>query len=120
MGDISAHFNRSEFACRCGCGFDTVDTVLLEKLEIIRNHFDVPIKINSGCRCEAHNKAVGGSKNSKHLYGRAADIVVSGVPSSQVADYAEAISETGGIGRYESFTHIDSRTGTARWDGLAN
>ncbi|MBR4708763.1 MAG: hypothetical protein IKP30_01460 [Bacteroidaceae bacterium] len=34
----------------------------------------VPIKINSGFRCQALNKAVGGAANSYHTKGRAADI----------------------------------------------
>ena len=76
MGDLSEHFSREEMACKCGCGLDTVDAELLSLLEKIRAHFDRPITINSGCRCEAHNRAVGGSKNSQHLIGRAADIVV--------------------------------------------
>ena len=36
----------------------------------------VPFTINSGFRCEHHNKAVGGSPNSLHKLGRAADIHV--------------------------------------------
>jgi uncharacterized protein YcbK (DUF882 family) len=36
----------------------------------------VPFRINSGFRCEDHNKSVGGSPNSLHKFGRAADIHV--------------------------------------------
>ena len=43
-------------------------------LEPLREHFGVPIKINSGFRCQALNKAVGGAVNSYHTKGRAADI----------------------------------------------
>ena len=43
-------------------------------LEPLREHFGVPIKINSGFRCKALNKAVGGAPNSYHTKGRAVDI----------------------------------------------
>ena len=43
-------------------------------LEPLRAHFGVPIKINSGFRCQALNKAVGGATNSYHTKGRAVDI----------------------------------------------
>ena len=67
MGDISKHFNRAEFACKDGCGFDTVDAELLAKLEEIREHFDQPVIINSACRCHDHNAVIGGTENSQHL-----------------------------------------------------
>ena len=73
---IGSHFKRSEFACKCGCGFDTVDTEIMPIIEYVRMHFDKPVVINSACRCEKHNAAVGGSKNSQHLRGRAVDIRV--------------------------------------------
>ena len=89
---------------------------MLEKLEELRGWYNAPIKINSGCRCAAHNKAIGGYKNSQHLYARAADIVVYGVDPEEVADYSEQMGVPG-IGRYSTFTHLDSRTGIARWGG---
>lgn len=46
-----------------------------EVLELIREAIGGhPIIINSGYRCPDVNKAVGGSKTSQHLSGRAADI----------------------------------------------
>ena len=110
----SAYFKREEFACKCGCGFDTVDFALVSALEKIRLRYGQPITITSGCRCEAHNKAVGGSQNSQHLKGRAADIVVKNVHPDDVAETAD-ILEVGGIGTYPTFTHIDTRNNRARW-----
>lgn len=116
MGDISEHFNRDEFACECGCGTDTVDAVLLEALEAIRSHFGQPILVTSGHRCASHNATVGGSMNSQHKKGRAADIIVSHTPPEDVASFAEDLGMS--VGRYDSFTHIDSRSGPpARWHG---
>ena len=113
MGDVSEHFNRSEFACSCLCGFDTVDAVLLEALEAIRSHFGVPIRVTSGCRCPSHNHDVGGSRNSQHKKGRAADIQMS-VDPAEVASFAEDLGLS--VGRYETFTHVDTRSGPpSRW-----
>lgn len=117
MSDISKKFNRSEFSCQCGCGFKAVDHELLDILENIRGHFSAPITINSACRCLQHNESVGGSANSQHLYAMAADIVVYGVSSSIVADYLEMNFINCGIGRYDTFTHIDVRGYAARWKG---
>lgn len=115
MTNISTHFKREEFACKCKCGFDTVDVCLVELLERVREHFGKPVVINSGCRCMAHNESVGGSRNSQHVKGRAADIMVKGVDPEDVADYLENINPEGGVGRYNSFTHADTRDNCARW-----
>lgn len=126
MGDLSDHFSRSEFACKCGCGFDTVDTALLTILVRLRKYFDRPVSINSACRCHEHNeeiqKAVNpnyieGSSKSQHLRARAADVVVEGTSPSLVANTLERWYQGNhGVGRYNTFTHIDSRTEKARWD----
>ena len=43
-------------------------------LDPLRKLYGKPIRVNSGYRSEAVNKAVGGAKNSQHNYGFAADI----------------------------------------------
>lgn len=43
-------------------------------LDPLREQYGKPIHVNSGYRCDALNKAVGGSKTSQHRYGLAADI----------------------------------------------
>ena len=110
MGDLSRHFDRDEFACKDDCGFDTVDYALLCILERVREHFNKPVHITSGCRCMAHNERCGGSSRSQHLQGRAADIIVQDTDPDDVADYLESIMTHGGIGRSNVFTHIDTRT----------
>jgi hypothetical protein len=45
-------------------------TVLLEPARLLVG----PVIINSGFRCEAVNRRVGGVRNSQHLIGQAADI----------------------------------------------
>ena len=119
MGDIGAHFSRSEFKCHCGeCGFDVVDIELITCLEAVRDYFQAPIKVLSGCRCAAHNAAIGGSPKSQHMLGKAADIAISGVHPNEVYDYLDRIcfDEHGGLGQYKTFTHLDVRAVKARWD----
>ena len=112
------NFSRKEFACKCGCGFDTIDYELLEVLKDIRIYYGVPVLINSGCRCVSHNHSVGGSPHSQHVLGRACDFVVKGIDADEVADYLESKYQGKfGIGRYNGRTHIDTRSnGPARWD----
>lgn len=118
MGNISPHFNRSEFACKCGCGFSAVDAELLDVLEGARMHFGAAITLNCACRCPTHNKEVGGVSHSQHIQGIAADIKVTGYSPAVVADYFESqYPNKYGVGRYTSFTHIDVRSGPTRWNG---
>ena len=117
MGDISTHFNRKEFACKCGCGFNAVDKELLEVIEDVRTYFDKPLIINSANRCETHNAKEKGSKNSQHLKGMAADIRINGVSPNSVATYLlNKYPDKYGIGMYNTFTHIDVRANKSRWD----
>ena len=45
-------------------------------LDPLREWYGKPIKVNSGYRCEALNKAVGSkAKKSQHLYGEAAELI---------------------------------------------
>lgn len=47
-------------------------------LEPLRVALGEPIKISSGFRCQALNKAVGGVANSQHCKGQAADLCIDG------------------------------------------
>ena len=116
MGDLSKNFSRHEFACKCGCGFDTVDTVLLWILQELSNHFNSPVLISSACRCPSHNFKSDGSENSQHLYGKAADFTVKGIPPEQVQEYLHLkYPAKYGIGLYYNFTHFDVRNHCATW-----
>ena len=121
MGDLSPHFSKAEFADHSGAPFPPgiPSPKLIVKLEALRAALGgKPITIVSGYRSPAHNKAVGGAKNSQHLRGRAADIKVEGVSPRVVADIAEAVfGWLSGIGRYDTFTHVDVRRSHARWTG---
>lgn len=119
-GYLSLHFKASEFVCHhCGkLGDAGIDSDLIALLEGVRTHFGgKPVTITSGYRCPTHNAAVGGAPQSQHLRGTAADIVVSGVTPDKVFDWMDPWHD-GGLGDYDTFTHIDTRTtGRARWSG---
>ena len=120
---ISKNFQYKEFDChgRGCCSTTIIDEKLVEYVQRIRDHFGKPVTITSPYRCEVHNRRVGGATKSYHMQGKAADIVVQGVSSREVAKYAESIGILG-IGLYETsadgyFTHIDTRTTKSFWYG---
>lgn len=56
---------------------DSLTKLIEAVLDPLREWYGKSIRVNSGYRCEALNKAVGSkAKNSQHLYGEAADITV--------------------------------------------
>jgi hypothetical protein len=96
----------------------------LTVLEWLREQLGAPIIILSGYRDPQYNRAIGGASKSLHTLGNATDIRVKGVRPKQVAAKLETHpdAEQFGIGRYEMFTHIDTRgllglPAPARWFG---
>ena len=117
---LSANFNVREFRCKDGSDPIFVDSDLVKLLQQIRDHFGKPVTINSAFRTASHNAKEGGAKFSQHLYGKAADIRISGVSVDALADYAESLlGDSGGVGRYyvDGFVHVDVRATKSRWKG---
>lgn len=108
MGDLSRNFDRSEFACQCGCGFDRVEPDFITMLQQVRDALGVPVRVNSGCRCQQHNDDVGGVPHSAHMRGRAADIAVwdSEYRWQLVSHALEVGFKRIGIGK--TFVHLDN------------
>ena len=112
-----------EFRCRDGTDTIMIDEGLVVLLQCIREHFGKAVTRTSGYRTAAHNTAVGGSKSSQHLLGRAADIQVADTDPLAVAAYAESLMPTwGGVGRYpvkagraKGWVHVDTRANKSRW-----
>lgn len=127
---LSEHFRLSELQCKDGQDFVAVDPRLVELLENIRSMCDgEAVHVNSGFRTASWNRQQKGSAvNSRHLYGMAADIWVGHYDKykrpvrtktpAEVAEIAEIfLGSSGGIGIYNTFTHVDVRTGSSRWKG---
>ena len=125
---INEYFKYSEFNCKCGkCerpeGVPSKELVAI--LTKIRKHYNQPVIINSGYRCEAHNKSVGGSANSQHFKGSAVDFIVKNTPTESVWEYVLEKWGDSPLGLaikrnknniYAGFVHIDTRGKKARWE----
>jgi len=97
---------------------------LIDVLEWLRWYEDIaPVHVTSWYRGPAYNAAVGGSVGSMHLTCGAADVTKDGWEPEQVAralDRYYPQAEKLGIGKYDTFTHVDirgmlGRPTPARW-----
>ena len=120
---LTKNFSLSEFACNDGSEFpiDVIENIkeLAINLQMLRDYIAIPITINSGYRSPAHNKKIGGVKNSQHLAGMAGDLK-SDLPTNLLGEAIELLIESGkmkqgGIGVYKTFVHYDIRGSRARW-----
>lgn len=115
MEKLSKNFTRAEFACKCGCGLDKIDPLLIDLLQKARDIHGMSMTITSGCRCKTHNKKVGGMPDSAHLPSpkdglcKAADIACSSGYQmfSQVVALLNAGFKRIGINFQKNFVHVD-------------
>ncbi len=121
---LTDNFSKYEFESKDGAEMPEEVLKNIKKLaiqlQIIREYTGLPIKINSGYRSPKHNKSIGGSKNSQHKLGKAADIVIEGLSSDVVYELIEDLIKKNvlnikGLGEYDTFTHVDIRDKKARW-----
>jgi len=112
-----------EFECKCGCVMPEFVKKnvqeLAENLQVIRDVYG-KIDLTNAYRCKEHNADVGGSVNSQHLKGKAADIKSSDIKPKDMAAIVDDLMKCesfklGGIGIYNTFTHVDIRGARARW-----
>lgn len=112
---MSKNFSNHEFTCPC-CDRYIVSNHLITLLELIRAEFMQPVHINSGYRCKEHNDHVGGTKNSKHLLGIAADFHIIGISPEDIYDFINmTFPKCYGVGLYDEWVHVDVRPERARW-----
>ena len=91
-------------------------------LDPLREWYGKPIKVNSGYRCEALNKAIGGAKSSQHMLGEAADITVgSKEENKKLFDYIKDNLEFDQLINESNFSwvHVSYREGRLRKQVLA-
>lgn len=114
---LSKNFKIREFKCNDGSDTIFVSPELVTVLQDVRDHFGRAVFITSAYRTDAYNKKCGGSAYSQHKYGTAADFTVNGVSPSIVQKYLEdKYPTTYGIGKAETYTHIDVRPDRSRWE----
>ena len=120
---MTKNFNIKEFECKCGCKmpeFVKKNVIeLAENLQIIRDEVG-RLDLTNAYRCKDHNSDVGGSTSSQHLVGKAADVKSESIKPKEMAQIVNDLMKnekikTGGIGIYNTFTHIDIRGVRARW-----
>ena len=66
---------------------DNLLELIFYVLQPLRDKLGKPITITSGFRSAKVNQLVGGVGNSQHLYGQAADMVVSGMTPAQLVEF---------------------------------
>ena len=115
---LSPHFKAHEFRCSDLSRVIVLNKALLELLEIIRNHYNKPLIINSAYRTVAYNSSLkNSSPKSQHMFGNAADIHISGVSPLKLYSWLNSkYPNSLGLGIYNTFVHVDVREGKSRWD----
>ena len=125
---LTNNFSKSEFDCKSGeeMPLEVLENVKLLAIQLqkIREYVGKPIIINSAYRSKAHNKAIGGVKTSQHILGKAADITIDTFTPDEVVSIIENMLTNemlggfyiGGLGSYNTFTHVDIRDKKARWN----
>ena len=100
------YFSDTEFQCKCGCNMDVTEE-LKEVIVRARHLAQTPFIINSGARCETHNKAVGGTEGSAHTKGLAVDIKADNNLDRAIIHNALCRVGILRFGIYKEFIHAD-------------
>jgi len=128
MTGPSKHLSWEELTCKDGTPYPEKWRKnrllpLVAAFEFLRNYYGLSIIVLSAYRTEKYNNKIGGARNSQHKEGRALDLRPPvGVSVDEfyifIRKWAEHMG-IGGVGKYETFVHIDTRPGTAMvvWSG---
>ena len=89
-----AEMLHSDYAVRNGLDnspepehLDNIAVLAQTILQPVRDHYGRPVSISSGYRSFTLNLAIGGSLNSQHSKGQAADFEIFGIDNWEVASY---------------------------------
>jgi len=87
---------------------DNMDEGFIKKLQATRVFYDRPMFISSGWRTPIRNQLIGGSPDSSHLKGLAADIACGDSGDRYELVYYLLLAGFRGIGVYEKHIHVDN------------
>jgi uncharacterized protein YcbK (DUF882 family) len=77
---------------------------LAENLQTLRDEVG-RLDLTNAYRCKAHNADVGGSTNSQHLVGKAADVKSSYFTPSEIAEVVDGLMKSERISNFKYKTH---------------
>ncbi len=123
MGDIAENFLRTDFQCRCSaCSSDgmrpATNSIIVQAVQRLRNIIGAPLTITRGVSCAAHNAAIGGAADSRHLpeHADAVDIQAgNSIWAMMIVQAAMTIAEFTTFRVYEHHVHLDGRLGPRRF-----
>lgn len=85
----------------------------------LRAYLGAPITLTSIYRAPDYNRQVGGATGSMHLQNRAIDFQVAGVSPTEAFNRLKKMRDAGtfrgGLGKYSTFVHVDTRGNNATW-----
>lgn len=72
MGTATADFDLDDFRCKCSmCAENPMRPAtkmpVIQAVQSLRDYLSRPLIVTCGVRCPAHNQAVGGAPDSRHL-----------------------------------------------------
>ena len=92
---------------------------LFSTLDLIRSRLRSPLYTTSVYRSPKYNKSIGGAQRSYHMRGLAADVyskkISANILHKHVTSFREQGLFQGGIGKYDTFVHIDIRGRNIDW-----
>lgn len=121
---LSANFTVGELVSSGGRHADVarISPALVRLLQAIRDRAGRPVRISSGYRSWANNKALYASRGkeptlSRHCSGQAADITIKGLSGLDIAKIAIDVGGPNlGVGLARTFAHVDVRGSWAVWN----
>ena len=109
---VAPNFVMGEFMLPEKGRWGVLQAVLVERLQELRDRAGAPVRVTSGYRSPGWNAGVGGVEYSRHQYGDAADIDVTGMSVEQAGEACEDVGASY-VGLYEDgHTHCDWRDET--------
>ncbi len=120
---VLPNFKLSEFQCHCeACSHDPnrphTKPEVMGYVQALRDRMGQPVIVSRGVSCEAHNRAVGGASDSRHLpqHADAVDIAIHDPHEAFMIVHMAMIGEDFTTYRvYPHHVHLDARPGFTRF-----